>query len=149
MHDGGLGVLGRLETGRLDLGLLVSFQSSFVVTPLKPFSSSVGSTSAPGTPKPVSAGPIARTITCLGAAPVTMNPPMSTLSSVSTCMRVEMLSSLVVKAAENFRGVAIRIGRGRGERARTPVTGKMTLKTASPLPSVVTSSNPRKVWPSP
>ncbi len=36
-------------------------------------------------------GPIARTITFFGCVPVTMNPPMSTLSPPSTRRRVEIL----------------------------------------------------------
>ena len=38
---------------------------------------------------------MARTITFFGCVPVTMNPPMSTLSPVSTRRRVEMLARTV------------------------------------------------------
>ena len=47
------------------------------------------------TPEVASDGPIARMMTVLGVVPpVIMNPPMATLSPVSTSTRVEMLSAL-------------------------------------------------------
>jgi hypothetical protein len=71
-----------------------SLQLSFSAIEVWPWnSSSVGSCNAPGTPEFVSVGPIARTITFLGAFPVMMNPPMATLSPVSTRARLEMLTS--------------------------------------------------------
>jgi hypothetical protein len=45
-------------------------------------------------PKSANAGPMARRMAVLGSSPSTMKPPVSTLSSVKTCNRVEMLSSV-------------------------------------------------------
>ena len=47
------------------------------------------------TPVRGSDGPMARTITFFGWVPVTIKPPMSTLSPVSTKVRVEMLPKIV------------------------------------------------------
>ena len=63
-----------------------------VTKPAGPCSSSIGSASALGTPKPVREGPMARISTCLETLPVTMKPPMPTLSPVSTRIRVERLT---------------------------------------------------------
>ena len=65
--------------------------------------------SAPGTPKFVNEGPMARTITLFGAFPVTIKPPMRALSPVNTRNRVEMLSSLVVDGGVGV-GVGVIIG---------------------------------------
>lgn len=80
-----------------------------VLNPLGPCSSSVGSASAPGTPKFVNDGPMARMITLLLALPLTINPPISVLSPVRTRSRVEILRSLVVAI-----GVADGVGVGIG-----------------------------------
>src|ERR1700730_7165035 len=82
-----------------------------VVKPVGPCSSSTGSASAPGTPKAVKEGPIPRTITCLGALPVTMKPPMATLASVRTRMRVERLRGC---AAGSPFGLGLGLGVGCG-----------------------------------
>ena len=68
-----------------------AIQLSFeAIVPEGPTNSSVGSANLPGTGKE---GAMARTITFLGSFPVTINPPMSTLSPVCTSIRVEMLSN--------------------------------------------------------
>src|SRR5438045_8145175 len=56
------------------------------------FSSSVGSRSGSVTPKSASEGPMPRMIMRLFALPSTMKPVMSTLSPVSTRIRVEILA---------------------------------------------------------
>src|ERR1051325_166184 len=70
---------------------LQSIQLSVVIVgkPFGPWSSSTGSSNGSGTG---SEGPIPRTITCLGSAPVIMKPPIPTLASVRTRRRVETLS---------------------------------------------------------
>src|ERR1700675_2165531 len=69
----------------------VSLQLSLMIVakPAGPCSSSTGSASGSGTPKADKEGPMARTITRLGALPVTMKPPMPTLAPVWTSMRVD------------------------------------------------------------
>ncbi len=54
----------------------------------------MGSASAPAN-RQASDGPIARTITFFGCVPVIMNPPIRTLSPVSTRKRVEMFAKVV------------------------------------------------------
>src|SRR5450432_1802258 len=85
----------------------LTFQLSLmmVVKPLGPCSASVGSASELATPME---GPIARTITSLGALPVMMNPPMPALSvPASTRSRVERLRA----CAAGF-GVGVGVGVG-------------------------------------
>src|ERR1700682_3273221 len=82
-----------------------------VVKPVGPWSSITGSASASGTPKAVKEGPIPRRITCLGALPVTMKPPMPTLASVRTRMRVERLRAC---AAGDTLGLGLGVGVGVG-----------------------------------
>ena len=57
-------------------------------------------------------GPIARTIIFFGCVPVTMNPPIRTLSAVSTRRRVEMLPNTVTLGVPVgvALGVAVAVG---------------------------------------
>ena len=87
-------IVARREAGRADLGLLVRFP--VVVARQRrarteSCNSSTGSCNAFGTPTAVSEGPIARTSTVRFCDPPTMNPPIITLSPVSTKPRVAML----------------------------------------------------------
>ena len=96
-------VVRRLQTVAVDNFLSVWGAHPVVVrrdpSPAGPWKSSVGFSSQ-SCPRPAaSEGPIARTITFFGCGPVTMNPPMSTLSPVSTRRRVEMLRGLVAGGA--------------------------------------------------
>ena len=52
-----------------------------------------GSLSTPESPKPLSDGPSARSTIVLGSVPVTIKPPITTLSPVETSPRVERLSA--------------------------------------------------------
>src|SRR5204863_3987307 len=76
-----------------------------VVKPGGPCNSSTGSASGLGTPKAANEGPIPRRSTCLGALPVMMKPPMPTLASVRTRIRVERLSACAA-------GVGLGVGVG-------------------------------------
>src|SRR5450432_3846277 len=71
----------------------------------------MGSASAPGES---SEGPMARTITFFGCVPVTMNPPMSAFSPVSTRRRVEMFPRVVGIVLGVGEGVAVAVGSGDG-----------------------------------
>src|SRR3954451_9495472 len=74
-----------------------STQLSFAsIRPFGPCNSRVGFARLSASGKDV---PIARTMTFFGCVPVMMNPPMRTLSPVSTRRRVEMLASVVMGAA--------------------------------------------------
>src|ERR1043165_8170790 len=85
-----------------------SFQLLFVTVAIPwPCNSRTGSASALGTL--VMEGPSARSRTRLGALPVTIKPPMPTLSPVWTRMRVERLSACVAGV-----GVAVGVGVGGG-----------------------------------
>src|ERR1043166_475599 len=64
------------------------------------------------TPEKASDGPMARTITLLGCVPVTMKPPIRTLSPVSTRRRVEMLPK--VGGAGVAEGLAVGVDVGVG-----------------------------------
>src|SRR5438105_1785757 len=77
-----------------------------VVNPGGPCSSRTGSASGLGTPKPASEGPRPRTVTCLGALPVMIKPPISTSLPVSTRIRVEILRAW----AEAGVGVGVVVG---------------------------------------
>jgi hypothetical protein len=66
-------------------------------------SCSVGLGSAPGTPKFVSDGPIARTTTVFGLAPLTTKPPIITSKPVCTWPRVEMFASRGGSALRSLR----------------------------------------------
>src|SRR5450432_511974 len=66
-------------------------------------SSRMGSLSAPGK-KEEREGPIARMITFFGCVPVMINPPIRTLSPVSTRKRVEMFPKML--------GLAVGVGVG-------------------------------------
>src|SRR5438105_1503574 len=77
-----------------------------VSNPCGPCSSSTGSASASGT---IKEGPRARRMTRLGALPVMMNPPIPTLASVPTCIRVERLSAC---AAGVGLGLGVELGDG-------------------------------------
>ena len=93
-----------ISPGRFDLCLLTIFPVVVAVDQGavgRVQFQSRGSARAPATPKAASDGPMPRTITFLGPSPVTMNPPIGTPSPVRTCSRVEILSSLVLNAAEN------------------------------------------------
>ena len=70
-------------------------------------SSRMGSTSTAGN-KGASDGPIARTIIFFGCAPVMINPPIRTLSPVSTRKRVEMFPRIPGAAV----GVGVDVGVG-------------------------------------
>src|SRR5215211_8779385 len=121
----------RLFVGGMVLSIIAcrsgeDIQLSFelIRTPPGPRNSRVGSASLPGT---VREGPIARTITFFGCVPVTMKPPMSTLSLVSARRRVEIFKSWLV-VAENSEvlplgSVAVAVTRG----AAVPVA-RLTLK---------------------
>src|SRR4029450_3420059 len=52
-----------------------------------------GSASTPESPRPLSDGPSARSTTLLGPGPVTIKPPIRTLSPTETSPRVERLST--------------------------------------------------------
>ena len=62
-------------------------------------SSNVGLANTLGTPNGVSSGPMARIMTLFGWLPWTMKPPIITLSSVWTKLRVLMLASMDVAGA--------------------------------------------------
>ena len=55
-------------------------------------------------------GPIARTIIFFGCVPVTMKPPISTLSPVSTRKRVEMFPRIAGEALGVAVGIAVDVG---------------------------------------
>src|SRR5437870_8699606 len=78
-----------------------------VVKPVGPCSSITGSASGLGTPNAANEGPIPRRITCFGALPATMKPPMPTLASVRTRRRVDRLSACAA-------GVTLGLGLGVG-----------------------------------
>src|SRR5438874_2136268 len=63
-----------------------------MVAPVESCNSSNGSSSTPATFCTSSEGPSARRTTSFASVPVTINPPMSTLSPVPTFARVDMLS---------------------------------------------------------
>src|SRR5436305_831307 len=70
-------------------------------------SSNVGSANASGTPYGVSSGPIARIITFFEFVPVTMKPPIITLSPVWTNARVLMLPNCVGLGAQYLLPVLV------------------------------------------
>ena len=76
----------------------LSFEAMVVVSSCN---SRVGSASAPGNGND---GPIARTITFFACVPVTINPPINTLSAVPTLSRVEIFPSCTGKAAGDGDG---------------------------------------------
>src|SRR5213079_1197288 len=76
--------------------------------PLPSRSSRIGSASTSLMPELTSDGPMPRTATSLGALPVMMNPPIITLSPISTRIRVEILS------AWDGEGVGVSVGVGVG-----------------------------------
>src|SRR6266446_522633 len=80
-----------------------------VTNPGGPCSSKMGSASGLGTPEIANEGPIARRTTRLGALPVMINPPIPTLASVRTLMRVERLT-----ACEGGVGVGVGLAVGVG-----------------------------------
>lgn len=53
------------------------------------------------------------------------------------------------EGAGEFRGFPVGSDRRGGETFRRPTVAKVTSKAAPPTPSVVTSVEPRKIWPSP
>src|SRR5947209_11795606 len=69
--------------------------------PVPSWSSRTGSARLPATGKE---GPIARTITFFCCVPVTIKPPINTLSPVSTRRRVEILASRVDDAGGGVAG---------------------------------------------
>src|SRR5204862_4680687 len=73
--------------------------------------SRVVSSSAPGTPRPLSDGPIARRITLGLPVPVAISPPIKTLSPLSTRSLVEIFPKVPGVAV----GVAVAVGVGVGE----------------------------------
>src|SRR5262249_601524 len=75
------------------LGLSCQLSSCISKAPLEPRSSKVGSARKSGTPAAPSDGPIPRKATGLGPLPVIMNPPINTLSPVSTRIRVEIFNA--------------------------------------------------------
>ena len=72
----------------------VSLQLSLakIKAPLLLRNSRVGSANALGTPVPASEGPMARMSTVFETVPVTMKPPINTLSPVCTTPRVEIFA---------------------------------------------------------
>src|ERR1700740_2433435 len=70
--------------------------------------SRTGSASASGK-NDESVGPIARTIIFFGCVPVTMKPPINTLSPVSTRKRVEMFPRIAGEAPGVDVGVAVAV----------------------------------------
>src|SRR5439155_2529991 len=80
-----------------------------VLKPAGPCSSMTGSAKA-GTPNCAREGPMARRRTCLAPDPVIMKPPMPTLSSVWTSIRVERLRG----RAGPGEGVGVELGVGVG-----------------------------------
>ena len=79
----------------------------------KPWTCSSSTGSISRRVKPVREGPMARSSTCLGAVPVMMNPPMPTLSPLSTCIRVERLTGCAAGGGVGV-GVGVRVGVGVG-----------------------------------
>src|SRR2546423_11059488 len=88
-------------------------------------SSSFGLLIAPGTPKPVSEGPMERINTVLDALPWMMKPAKRTLFPVPTCSRVETFPKLpgvaVGVAVAVAVGVAEAVAVGVGEAVAGPV----------------------------
>ena len=78
-----------------------------IVAPLESCNSKTGSAKTPVSGRE---GPIARAMTCFDSVPVTMNPPIETLSSIPTFTRVEILPSWTGK-----NGVGAGVGVGEGE----------------------------------
>src|SRR5947207_1911616 len=75
----------------------------------------MGSASTPGK-KGEREGPIARTITFFACVPVIMNPPIRTLSPVSTRKRVEMFPKVVGVGVGDAAGVGVGVGVAAGVR---------------------------------
>ena len=73
----------------------------------EPYNSRNGSASGFGTPDEFKEGPIARTRTCFGLAPVMMKPPMPTLSPVPTRIRVERFRAWLGVGVGLAVGVAV------------------------------------------
>src|SRR6267143_5537984 len=88
-------------------------QSSLLKRSVLPWKrSSVGFANAPGTPKGMSDGPIARMITLLPAVPVAIIPPIMALSPLRTRSRVEMFPK--VPGVMVGIGVGVDVGVGLG-----------------------------------
>src|SRR5688572_7544702 len=96
----------------------LSFQLSFDVikAPFEPRNSRNGSVStvAAGTFELASEGPRPRTTTGLLAFPVMMNPPINTLSPISTRRRVEILRAWAGVGVGVGLGVGVGVGVGVG-----------------------------------
>src|SRR5207237_6090272 len=93
--------------------------------PAESCNSKTGSASTPEK-KAESDGPIARTITFFGWAPVIMNPPMRTLLPVSTRRRVEILP----KTLEDGVPLAVGVADGVAEGVTVGVTVGLTVVVA-------------------
>src|SRR6266480_4020090 len=78
------------------------------------WSSSLGLLIAPGTPKPVSEGPMERMSTVLDALPWMMKPAKRTLLPVPTWSRVEMLPKAAGAGVGVAVGVAVAVAVGVG-----------------------------------
>src|SRR5262245_11416666 len=81
-------------------------------------SSNVGLATTLGTPNGVSSGPMALIMTLFGPLPWTMKPPIITLSSVWTKLRLLMLPRMDVGVGVGV-GVAVAVGVGVGPGAWT------------------------------
>ena len=102
-----------------------------VTNPDGPCSSIVGSASGFGTPKFPNDGPIPRTSTCLGALPVTMNPPIPTWSPVRINIRVDRLSAC---AAAGALGVGVGVGLITGVPVEVAVAVAVAVGVATGVP---------------
>jgi hypothetical protein len=87
-------LLGGIVLSMISCWFGASFQLSLlaIVAPLRSCNSRKGFASEPLSGRE---GPMARKSTFFGCVPVTMSPPMRTLSFVPTCNRVEMLPKVV------------------------------------------------------
>src|SRR4051812_40596235 len=90
-------------------------------------------------------GPIARMITFFGCVPVTMKPPMRTLSPVSTRNRVEILPSTVFGVAVGVAlGVAVAVAVGLGVGVGVGVgVGAAAPNSNAPISLMPTRPKPR------
>src|SRR6476620_2612141 len=89
-----------------------------IKAPAPSCSSNVGLANTLGTPNGMSSGPMARMMTRFGSLPWTMKPPIITLSSVWTKLRVLMLASMDV-AGGVAEGVGVGVGFGVGDALTT------------------------------
>ena len=108
-NDGRFEIIGRRDAVAMISASCVSFQLLFVTTTLVgSCSSRIGSARAPATGGFAvdREGPMARKRIFFGWVPVTIKPPMRTLSPVRTLRRVEMLS----EASSGGVGVGVGVG---------------------------------------